>query len=242
MARRISTGISGGTLLGSLVVIGNNLRPVVQNENITFSPGTGKLISASQVEFQDSTASTTATTGALVVAGGVGVTGDINLNGSFTLSGDITVDGNLSGNNFSTNEQYATLPSGPTGQRPGTPTAGYFRFNTDYGLTEVYNGVKWVVQGFKDVDVVTNKTANAYENNWVTTSGGALTITLPTNPQKGDEIRFFDVANTFDTNPLTITAPNAIMGAADDLVVQTEGAAFSLVFYNASAGWRILTI
>lgn len=240
MARRISTGISGRALLGSFVAVNNSFRPVVQNQNIVFDPGTGKLISSSQVEFQDTTASTTSTTGSLVVAGGVGISGDMY------TSGNINLDGNLTdGNNFSTNTQYVTIPSGDTANRPGTPAAGYLRFNTDYGLTEVYNGTKWVVQGFQDVDVVANRTAKAYENNWVTTSGGAITITLPTNPSKGDEIRFFDVSDSFDTNALSIvSSADAIMTGTigDPLVVQTQGAAFSLVFYNSSAGWRILTI
>jgi len=32
------------------------------------------------------------------------------------------------------------------------------------------------------------------------------------------------------------------MGAADNLTVNTEGAAFNLVYYNATYGWRILTV
>ena len=242
MARRISTGISGRALLGSFVAINNSFRPVVENQNIVLDPGTGKLQTGSQVEFQDTTASTTSATGSLVVAGGVGISGDMYTGGNINLAGNLTVGNNF----FTTNAQYATIPSGDTANRPGTPAAGYLRFNTDYGLTEVYNGTKWVVQGFQDVDVVANRTAKAYENNWVSTSGGALTITLPANPSKGDEIRFFDVSNSFDSNALSInpTTSHKIMTGTlgDPLVVQTQGAAFSLVFYNGSAGWRILTI
>jgi hypothetical protein len=32
------------------------------------------------------------------------------------------------------------------------------------------------------------------------------------------------------------------MGAADNLTVSTEGAAFDLIYYNATFGWRIFTI
>ena len=32
------------------------------------------------------------------------------------------------------------------------------------------------------------------------------------------------------------------MGDAADLTINTEGAAFELVFYDGSQGWRIITI
>jgi hypothetical protein len=32
------------------------------------------------------------------------------------------------------------------------------------------------------------------------------------------------------------------MGAVADLTVNTEGAAFELVYYDGSQGWRIITI
>lgn len=38
---------------------------------------------------------------------------------------------------------YLILPKGTTAQRPGTPTAGMIRYNTDYQYTEVYNGSTW---------------------------------------------------------------------------------------------------
>ena len=51
------------------------------------------------------------------------------------------------------------------------------------------------------------------------------------------------MANTFDTNNLTVDRNgHVIMGAADNLVVSTEGAAFDLVYYDSSKGWRIYTI
>jgi len=232
MARRISTGISGRTVLGSFVAVNNNFRPVIENQNIVIDPGTGKLITNSQTEFRDTTQSTTSSTGSVIVSGGIGVTGNIN------LAGDLN-----DGNGFSTNNQHVTIPSGDTANRPSSPQAGFIRFNTDYGLTEVYNGTKWLVQGFQDIDVVSSRTAKAYEINWVDTSSGNITVTLPAGPSKGDEIRFFDVSNTFDSNSLTVNRNgNNIMGAADDLTVNTEGAAFGLVFYNTSAGWRIFSI
>lgn len=37
----------------------------------------------------------------------------------------------------------ALIPTGTQGQRDGTPSAGYFRFNTDLSKFEGYNGASW---------------------------------------------------------------------------------------------------
>jgi hypothetical protein len=37
----------------------------------------------------------------------------------------------------------ADIPNGTTAQRDGTPLAGYFRFNTDDGAFEGYDGSAW---------------------------------------------------------------------------------------------------
>ena len=71
------------------------------------------------------------------------------------------------------------------------------------------------------------------------TSGGALTITLPASPELGDEVSFIDSDYTFDTNALTVGRNSSnIAGAASDLVVNTEGAGFTLVYSgDATVGW-----
>lgn len=39
---------------------------------------------------------------------------------------------------------YITISSGTTAQRPASPTAGMIRYNTEYKITEYYNGSQWV--------------------------------------------------------------------------------------------------
>ena len=108
---------------------------------------------------------------------------------------------------------------------------------TNYILTGQIAG------GFINVDVSTTYTASASQTLWCNTTSGAFTVTLPASPAKGDTIRFIDVANTFDTNALTVARNGQpIMSAADNLTVSTEGAAFDLIYYDATRGWRIFTI
>lgn len=231
--RRISTGVQGRPILGRFFTLDNTINSITTNSDLILAPdGTGRVTTQSQVSFANTAGSTNKDTGSLVVDGGVGVEENINLGGNIA-----------DGNGFSTGTQFLTFPSGDTSDRPSSPSTGFTRFNTDYNLLEVYNGTKWIINGFQNIDVTSARTAKAYESNFVDTSSGPITVTLPDNPNKGDEIRFFDVANTFDTNALTIDRNGGnIMGASDDLFVNTESAAFSLVFYNATAGWRILTV
>ena len=73
----------------------------------------------------------------------------------------------------------------------------------------------------------------------VNTSGGARTITLPASPATGDFVSFIDAGYTFDTNALTVGRNSSnIANAASDLVINTEGAGFTLVYSgDATVGW-----
>ena len=73
-----------------------------------------------------------------------------------------------------------------------------------------------------------------------TNSSGAFTATLPLTAAQGDEVRFIDYADTFDTANLTVGRNgHKIQGAASDLVVATEGAAFGLVYVDSTKGWLL---
>mgnify|MGYP006152156387 CR=1 FL=1 len=75
---------------------------------------------------------------------------------------------------------------------------------------------------------------------FLNTTGNAITATLPASPTIGDEISFVDYAGTFDTNNLTVGRNSKnIQGAAADLTVATERAAFTLVFSDNTQGWLL---
>jgi len=73
----------------------------------------------------------------------------------------------------------------------------------------------------------------------VNTNAAPVTITLPASPSTGDEVSFIDQGYDFNTNALTVgrNASN-IANSAADLVVNTQGAGFSLVYSgDATTGW-----
>ncbi len=141
-----------------------------------------------------------------------------------------------------------TPPVGTTAQRPGGVddefNTGCMRFNTTIGSLEYYDGTAWVLPGKLTFSTVTSSQAVVASNvYYVNTNGGALTLTLPASPNTGDEIRFYDVAKTFDSNALTIARNGKpIQGDTADLTVSTESAAFSLSFSGDTYGWRIFSI
>ena len=68
--------------------------------------------------------------------------------------------------------------------------------------------------------------------------GAPVTINLPASPAIGNEITFIDSGNALASNNLTIGRNSSnILGNASDLVVSTNGIAFTLVYVNATRGW-----
>jgi|TARA_S200002703_G_scaffold23422_1_gene20232 hypothetical protein len=73
---------------------------------------------------------------------------------------------------------------------------------------------------------------------FVDTNGGAVTVTLPASPAVGDIVNFVDSRYTFDSNALTVGRNSSkIANTSADLVVNTEGAAFGLVYSGSNVGW-----
>jgi len=68
--------------------------------------------------------------------------------------------------------------------------------------------------------------------------GAPVTIDLPASPTVGDEVHFIDSGNNLASNNLTIGRNSSnINGAASNLVVSTNLAAFTLVYVNSTLGW-----
>jgi hypothetical protein len=81
-------------------------------------------------------------------------------------------------------------------------------------------------------------TASAGQGVFVNTTSSAFAITLPASPSLGDEVTIVDYAGTFDSNACTIGRNSQpIQGVAEDLVVSTERASFTLVYVDSTQGW-----
>ncbi len=115
----------------------------------------------------------------------------------------------------------------------------------DYVLTSQTDGtLAWVENtggtAWQAVSASAAISVTAGNGYFLNTTSNAITATLPASPTLGDEIALADYAGTFDTNNLTVARNGKkIQGAAADLTVATERAAFTLVFTDDTQGWLL---
>jgi hypothetical protein len=82
-------------------------------------------------------------------------------------------------------------------------------------------------------------TAVSGEGYFIDTSSSAITMTLPASPSAGDIVAFKDYAGTFATNNLTIGRNSSNLdGNAGDRIIDTDNTSMSLVYVDATQGWK----
>ena len=153
-------------------------------------------------------------------------------------------------------------PAGPAGESgavtigdnpPSSPTDGQQWFDSSDGSLYIYyndgTSNQWVAtSGPASVASTSsswleknaNYTVVAGEKLLVDCSGGAKTITLPVSANMGDEIRIIDATGNASTNNITVARNgHKIQGVTQDLTIDTDRAAFGLVYYNSTQGWLL---
>lgn len=190
----------------------------------------------------------TATNGTSVVLSSGAALNDILKINSYTTSSidDLTVSGSLTlGSteltatatelNLLDNVARGSLVYGDASGNSALLAAG----SANYVLTSDGTDIAWQASSSgRFVEKTANYTLIAGDKIIVDTSSSALTMTLPTSPTLGDEVSIIDGAGNAATNNITISRNGSnIEGTADDLTLDVDAAAFSLVYYNASRGW-----
>ena len=143
---------------------------------------------------------------------------------------------------FEVAQYYMQVPAGSTANRPGSPSAGYIRYNTDLQMFEGYAAGAWsgIGGGNPWVTKSANYTAVNNDRIFVDTSVNVVTITLPASPTVGDNVRIMDLAGTFASKNLTVARNgNKIYQQTQDLVVSNNDAAFQLIYTGATYGWKL---
>ena len=139
-------------------------------------------------------------------------------------------------------------PTGTTAERPtgGNLYTGALRYNATLVTWEGYNGSQWTGLGGGNpwatitFDGSTAVSIAANDRVFVDSSSFAGTITLPSAPLVGDQVRFLDLAGTFGTNNLTIGRNSLkIMGLTEDMVVSKNNASFGFVYTGSTYGWKL---
>jgi hypothetical protein len=173
---------------------------------------------------------------------------NLNVSGVSTLTGNVTIGSASSitvGDTFIKKGAIGLGTTTTAGLNAGVGTAsGTMVYNSTDNIVEYYNGISWVSSGnFSDIDITGNANVLSWQRLWIDTTLTAITLTLPAAPYKGDTIKFFDLANTFNTNNLTIDRNGQkIQGDSDNMTVDIQGAAFELVYSGSTYGWKVFTV
>lgn len=86
--------------------------------------------------------------------------------------------------------------------------------------------------------ITTTYTASAGERIFANATAGGFTITLPPTPADGDTIQVIDVAGIFGTNNVTLARNGVkIQNLAEDLILNLNNAAVTMIYSGASFGW-----
>lgn len=137
-----------------------------------------------------------------------------------------------------------TVPVGNSAGRPNGAVAGNIRYNTQLRSFEGYNGTIWglVGGGLQSSIGIATSNYDALSNNLIraNTTTGSFSIFLPSNPNDGDVVGVIDVANTFETNPVTLVA-NTGATIEDDtsLILDLNGAFTTVVYIDAESNWKL---
>jgi len=82
-------------------------------------------------------------------------------------------------------------------------------------------------------------TATSGDGFFLNTTGGGITVTLPSSPSAGDIVAFKDYANTWDNNNVTIARNGSkINGSCNDATLSTESQSVTLIYVDGTKGWQ----
>jgi hypothetical protein len=102
----------------------------------------------------------------------------------------------------------------------------------------IINGGTAGSAGYVYQGINSSSTAIAGVRYLIDSSGGAVTLTLPSSASLGDEVGVIDATGSAGTNNITVARNGGkIEGANSDLTVSTNRSAFTLVYYNSTQGW-----
>jgi len=82
---------------------------------------------------------------------------------------------------------------------------------------------------------------NAQANDRIVCTTGGFTVTLPANPLVNDTIQIIDATGVFGSNNVTVARNgNEIQNIAENLTLNINNTAVTLVFTGATYGWLIV--
>ena len=161
--------------------------------------------------------------GKLCIDGGLTVGSDTDAgDNNLRVEGTVNIIGQL---NMNTQKIVGVVD--PTANQEAA-TKKYVDDNSGSGLT-------WSV-------ISANTNAAVGHGYFINASGGNVTLTLPASPSIGNTIAVCDFYNKATTNTITIARNTKnIEGVAENLIININGAGFTMVYSDTTRGWEIVT-
>jgi len=130
----------------------------------------------------------------------------------------------------------ASIPTLAAGE-PGFTTDSFKLFIGDGASNHEIGGgggISW--------SKITGNTSATAGNGYAIVSSGNVTLTLPGSPSAGNEVWAVDANEKATTYTLTVARNgNNIESTAADLIINTDGSGFGLVYVDSTVGWKIVT-
>ena len=105
-------------------------------------------------------------------------------------------------------------------------------------VTTLSGGVGSGAGGYTYSSISASTLAVAGYKYLVSTSGGAVTVSLPSSPVMGQEVGIIDATGTASSNNITIARNGSnISGAASNFTISTNRQVVMFVYYNSTQGW-----
>jgi hypothetical protein len=87
---------------------------------------------------------------------------------------------------------------------------------------------------------ISTNTNLAAKKRYFVTSASALTLTLPASPALNDEIQILDASGNSSTYNITVARnANKINGGNDNLIIDTNGGWYTLLYTGSTYGWKV---
>jgi len=95
-------------------------------------------------------------------------------------------------------------------------------------------GKDWVIK-------TADYTATDGDKLFCDTTAGSFTITLPLNPNIGDEVWIGDLEGTFETHTLTVDRNGKrIMELDENMDCDVNDLSFQMIYTNEDVGWKLI--
>jgi len=77
-------------------------------------------------------------------------------------------------------------------------------------------------------------------NIYLVDTAAARTLTLPSSPNSGDQIKIFDASNNALTNNITVQPNgNKMQGSVQNLIIDSNAASVFLIYTGSTYGWMV---